>query len=68
MIKVEPILNKSAEKEAEKFRNAGPSLPSTKEVSKSYVPWVALIIAAAFAAWFFFFRKKGSGTNEGVSG
>ncbi len=68
MIKVEDVINKNAEKESEKFKNAGEPLPGTvKEAHKgSYLPWILLAGAALLAAWFFLFRKKGSG-NEGVS-
>ena len=70
MIKVEEVLNKNAKEESDKLKNAaGQQLPgSVKEVSRSYAPWIAVINLAALAAWFFFFRKKGSGTNEGISG
>jgi type VI protein secretion system component VasF len=70
MITVEKVLNKNAEKEAEKFKNADQPIPgAVQEVKKSYLPWIVLAGAAVVAAWYFFFRhKKGSGNNEGVPG
>jgi LPXTG-motif cell wall-anchored protein len=68
MIKVEDVVNKIAEKESEKYRNAGDVIPGTvKEVNKG--KWWPIIIALIVAAvgGYFLFRKKESG-NEGVSG
>jgi LPXTG-motif cell wall-anchored protein len=68
MIKVEDVVNKNAEKESEKYRSAGAIPGTVKEVHQgSYWPWIGVIFLAGLAAWYFLFRKKGSG-NEGVSG
>jgi len=69
MITVEKVLKKNAV-ESTKVAQQNNELLSTgsvKEVKQSYWPWIFLASAAIFGGWYFL-RKEGSGTNEGISG
>ncbi len=68
MIKVQNVLNKSVEKEQEKYKGATPASPGAiQEVTKrSYLPWVILAVGAIAAAIYFFRQSKKGGGNEGI--
>lgn len=69
MITVEKVVEKNIEKDAEVAKDNEVLLKTgtAREVKKPMWPWFlggGLLIVGAY----FYFRRKGSGTNEGISG
>jgi hypothetical protein len=69
MITVEKIVKKNAAGSTEQAKENEELLKTgtVRAVKKSYLPWILLAVGAVAVGWYFL-RKKGSGTNEGVSG
>jgi len=67
MITVEKVVEKNTHRNATVAKDNQELLSTgtVREVKKSYLPWILLAVAAVAAGWYFL-RKKGSGTNEGV--
>jgi hypothetical protein len=64
MITVEDVIEKKSEEQPQPGQPS--KVNSTGKVRKSYLPWIFLAIGALVGGYLLL-RKKGSGSNEGVS-